>query len=94
MPPREEVARPPVAIRKGKAARVEGLLIDRLFVDARLYIHALLAIHGGSLVMVVMMLDYLAVDDRRPDIGFPFRIGRPFKICGHSRTSEAHERER
>jgi hypothetical protein len=94
MPPRKEVARPPVAIREGKAARVEALCVDRLFVDARLYIHALLAINRWCLVVVVMMLDDLTVDDRRPDVGFSFRIGWPFKIRGHSRTSEAHERER
>jgi hypothetical protein len=86
MPPREDVARPPpVAIRERKTARVEALLVDRLFVDARLYIHALLAKNGGCLMVVVMMLDDLTVDDRRPDVGFSFRIGWPIEIRGRGR---------
>jgi hypothetical protein len=66
---RKEVVRSPVLIRVGEAAWVQPLFIDRLFVDARLNVHPLLAVNGRCLVVVMMMLDDLTVHHRRRDVG-------------------------
>ena len=62
---REEVVRSPVLIRVGEAAWVQPLFIERLFVDAGLNVHPLLAVNGRCLVVVMMMLDDLTVHHRR-----------------------------
>ena len=63
MAAREEVVWPPIPIRVGVAARVKPLFVDRFFVDARLNVHALLAVNGWCLMVVVMMLDDFPMDD-------------------------------
>jgi len=89
------MVRSPVLIRVGEAAWVQPLFIDRLFVDARLNVHPLLAVNGRCLVVVMMMLDDLTVHHRRRrdvgllddltfhdrwlEISFPFWI-RPPKV--------------
>jgi hypothetical protein len=104
MAAREEMARPPVLIRMGKPARVEPLFIYRLFVDARLNVHAPVAVNGRCLVVVVMMLDdfpmydgsldvmmldYFTMHPRRSDVSFLFRI--EVQIRSQGRTGEAHD---
>jgi hypothetical protein len=88
---REIVTRLPIPVRVGEAARIEPLSIDRLVFDARLDIDALLAINGRCLVVVVMMFDDLAVDDRRPFVSLSFFwIGT--QISSQCRASEPEKR--